>query len=254
MISPEVEIAIKKAGELLHSARHGVVLTGAGISTPSGIPDFRSHKTGLWTRDDPIQVASLTAFRKRPEAFFNWLRPLAQKMWQARPNAAHIGLAELESAGLIKAIITQNIDGLHQEAGAQKVLEVHGSARAASCKACHKSYPEASFRQVFLEGGIPHCPICLAILKPDIVLFEELLPTDVWEEAQWHCEHADVMLVVGSSLEVVPAAGLPYTAVENGASLIINTLSETYLDQQAAFLFPYDVVEIVPKLQAAALA
>jgi NAD-dependent deacetylase len=86
------------------------------------------------------------------------------------------------------------------------------------------------------------------------VLFEELLPTDVWEEAQWHCEHADVMLVVGSSLEVVPAAGLPYTAVENGASLIINTLSETYLDQQAAFLFPYDVVEIVPKLQAAALA
>ena len=253
MIPAEVEIAIQRASELIHSARHAVVLTGAGISTPSGIPDFRSQNTGLWTKDDPMKVASLTAFRNRPEVFFNWLRPLAQKIWQAKPNAAHIGLAELEKAGVLKAVITQNIDGLHQEAGARNVLEVHGSARTASCKACRKSYPAAQFREAFLEGGIPRCPVCKTILKPDIVLFEEMLPTDVWEKAEWHCSHADVMLVVGSALEVVPAAGLPYTAVENGAILIINTLSPTYLDDRAAILLPYDVVDIVPRIKTAAI-
>lgn len=253
MIPAGVEIAVQKAGELIHSARHAVVFTGAGISTPSGIPDFRSQNTGLWTKDDPMKVASLTAFRNRPEVFFNWLRPLAQKMWQAKPNAAHIGLAELEQAGAIKAVITQNIDGLHQEAGSRNVLEVHGSARTASCKVCRKSYPADQFRQEFLEGGIPHCPVCKAILKPDIVLFEEMLPMDVWEKAERHCSQADVMLVVGSALEVVPAAGLPYLAVENGASLIINTISPTYLDNQATILLPYNVVDIVPMIRTAAI-
>src|SRR5512135_2746811 len=119
MISPEVDLAIQAVGALLRSARHAVVLTGAGISTPSGIPDFRSPRTGLWTRDDPMRVASLTAFKYRPEVFFNWLRPLAQKMWKAQPNPAHLALAELEKAGLIKTTITQNIDGLHQQAGSQ---------------------------------------------------------------------------------------------------------------------------------------
>jgi NAD-dependent deacetylase len=251
MIPAEARRLAQKAGELIRSARHAVVLTGAGISTPSGIPDFRSQNTGLWTKDDPMQVASLSAFRDRPEVFFNWLRPLAQKMWQASPNAAHIGLAELEKAGAIQAVITQNIDGLHQEAGSQNVLEVHGSARTASCKVCRKTYPADQFRTAFLEGSIPLCPKCGSTLKPDIVLFEEMLPADVWEKAEWHCSHADVMLVVGSALEVVPAAGLPYTAVEHGASLIINTLSSTYLDEQAVILLPYDVVEIVPLIKLA---
>ncbi len=200
-----------------------------------------------------MKVASLSAFRYHPEAFFNWLRPLATKMWQASPNAAHLGLAELENAGAIQGVITQNIDGLHQEAGSHTVLEVHGSARTAYCKTCRKTYPAEQFRQEFLGGGMPHCPECGAILKPDIVLFEEMLPTDVWAKAQWHCSHADLILVVGSALEVVPAAGLPLMALEHGARLIINTISSTYLDEQAEILLPYDVVEIVPLIKAAAI-
>ena len=253
MIPAIVQSAIQQAGELIRSAHHTVVLTGAGISTPSGIPDFRSQGTGLWTKDDPMKVASLSAFRYRPEVFFNWLRPLAQKMWQAKPNAAHLGLAELEKAGAIQAVITQNIDGLHQVAGSRNVLEVHGSARTATCKVCRKQYSAEQFRDEFLAGGIPHCPECGGTLKPDIVLFEEMLPVDVWQQAERHCSQADVMLVVGSALEVVPAAGLPYTAVVKGASLIINTLSSTYLDPQAAILLPFDVVEIVPLIKTAVI-
>ena len=253
MIPSEAETAIRKAGELLRSARHAVVLTGAGISTPSGIPDFRSQKTGLWTKDDPMRVASLTTFKRQPEVFFNWLRPLAQKMWQAQPNAAHRALAELEKDGLIKATITQNIDGLHQQAGTQNVLELHGSAQTATCRACRQTYRSDIFRQVFLEGGVPRCPSCQSILKPDIVLFEENLPEDVWDEARWNCEHADFMFVVGSSLEVVPAAGLPYWAVENRSRLVINTLSPTYLDDRADIILPYDVTEVIPMVRKAAL-
>lgn len=254
MIPASAHEGIQQAGEMLRSARHAVVLTGAGISTPSGIPDFRSQKTGLWERDDPMRVASLSAFRHRPEVFFNWLRPLARKMWQAEPNPAHYGLAEMEKAGLLKATITQNIDGLHQEAGSKTVLELHGSARTASCLSCRSNFPAEHFHQAFLDGQIPHCPKCGSVLKPDIVLFEEMLPADVWEAASWQCEHADVMLVVGSSLEVVPAAGLPYTAAENGAKLIINTLSSTYLDGAAAVVLPYDVVEVIPAILKAASA
>ncbi len=253
MISPEVNLAIQAVGAFLRSSRHAVVLTGAGISTPSGIPDFRSARIGLWTKDDPMQVASLTAFKYRPEVFFNWLRPLAQKMWQAQPNAAHLALAELENAGLIQTTITQNIDGLHQQAGTRKVLELHGSARTATCHSCRKTYPTEDFRQPFLEGGIPRCPSCNSILKPDIVLFEENLPIDVWEEARWACEQADFMLVVGSSLEVIPAAELPYWAVENHAHLVINTRSPTYLDDRADVLLPYDVTEMMPLVKKAAL-
>jgi len=252
MIPLAAENAIQEAADLIRSARHVVVLTGAGISTPSGIPDFRSQKTGLWTKDDPMQVASFSAFKYRPEAFFNWLRPLAEKIWQARPNPAHIGLAELEAAGLIEAVITQNIDGLHQEAGSKTVLELHGSARSADCPHCRKTYPADVFRQSFMAGGIPRCPQCSTILKPAIVLFEEMLPTDVWEEASWQCEQADVMLVVGSSLEVIPAAGLPRLALEHQARLIINTMSTTYLDGQAQILLPYDVAEIIPLIRKAA--
>jgi NAD-dependent deacetylase len=200
-----------------------------------------------------MRVASLTAFKHQPEVFFNWLRPLAQKIWQAQPNAAHLALAELEKAGLIEVTITQNIDGLHQQAGTQKVLELHGSARTATCRSCRKTYPTETFRQPFLDGEIPRCPSCHSILKPDIVLFEENLPSDVWEAARLSCEQADFMLVVGSSLEVIPAAELPYWAVQNHARLAINTLSPTYLDNRAEVLLPYDVTDIMPLVKKAAL-
>jgi len=245
----ELNRQIHQAGQLLFNSKYTVVLTGAGISTPSHIPDFRSQGTGLWQKDDPFQVASLTAFKHTPEKFFNWLRPLVKDIWEAKPNPAHIALAQLEKAGWIKAIITQNIDGLHQAAGAQNVIQVHGSVNSLTCQTCRKSYPAASFIQPFLmDREMPRCPICSRLLKPDIILFEEMLPLDAWSQARQYCENADLILVIGSSLEVTPAGSLPIYALENGAHLIINNFSPTYLDEQADVLLPMDVVEAIPRI------
>lgn len=246
--------AIEEAAAMICKAKRTVVLTGAGISTPSGIPDFRSPQTGLWTRDNPMEVASWSAFRYRPQKFFNWLHSLAEKSWNAQPNPAHYALTQMEQAGLIRGIITQNIDGLHQKAGSVNVIEVHGSLRTLSCLNCHRHFETTLFIEPFLKDKqIPRCPNCHAILKPDIVLFEELLPTDAWERAQAACEDADLILVIGSSLEVMPAASLPLYTLEHGGKLIINTLSPTYLDHQATLLIRQNVTEVVPKLAELAM-
>lgn len=247
-----VEKDIPRAADLLRTARHAVALTGAGISTPSNIPDFRSQGTGLWRKDDPMQVASLSAFRHRPQSFFNWFRPLAKRIWAAEPNPAHRALAQLEKAGRLQAVITQNIDGLHQKAGSQNVIELHGSASHLTCPVCHRCYPAENFQASFLEEeSFPHCTVCGEVLKPDIVLFEEMLPMNVWNQAQSQCEHADVMLVVGSSLEVMPANSLPLYALQGGARLIIANYTPTHLDRYADVLLPYDVVDTLPRIVAA---
>ena len=245
---------IQKAVDLIRKSQNTIVLTGAGISTPSGIPDFRSSKTGLWMQNDPFQVASLSAFRNRPKVFFDWLQPLAQKIWEAHPNSAHIALANLERAGYIQAIITQNIDGLHQKAGSQNVIEVHGSANWLGCPKCKQSFHAEKFVESFIrKAQIPHCPLCDSILKPQIVLFEEMLPMEAWSAAEWYCEKADLILVIGTSLEVVPAANLPHEALRHGARLIINTFSETHLDSYADVRLPYDVVTTLPEIATALL-
>jgi len=240
---------IQKISQRLLSARHAVVLTGAGISTPSGIPDFRSQRTGLWVQIDPMQVASLTAFHHQPEVFFNWLRPLAEKIWQAQPNPAHTALAEMEKAGIVKAVITQNIDGLHQKAGSKQVIEVHGSLRTLSCPACHKVYPYERFMEPFIaHSQIPRCPSCKNNLKPDIVLYEEGLSAEVWSRAFDNSERAYVMLVVGSSLEVMPAGRLPWTALDTGAEVIVINLSPTPIDRQASLIVNADAAVILPQI------
>ncbi len=241
---------ISRASELLRNARHAVALTGAGISTPSGIPDFRSADTGLWTKNDPMQVASLSAFLYHPERFFNWLRPLLDTITQARPNPAHFALAELEKKGILKALITQNIDDLHQQAGSKNVLPVHGTLEDMICLSCDQRFPSKQFIETVKDGKLPLCPNCGRILKPDIVLFEEMLPSDVWSKAEWHCNRADVILVAGSSLEVMPAGALPWYAVQNGAHLIINNYSSTPLDSEADVLLSGDVAQILPQITA----
>ncbi len=159
-------------------ARAGVALTGAGISTPSGIPDFRSAGSGLWEHFDPMDVASIAAFRYRPEQFFDWVRPLAEKIMQAEPNPAHLALAALERAGHLTGIVTQNIDDLHRKAGSQKVLEIHGHLREnRPVLQCFRRYPSRRLLQRFTETGeIPRCPACGGVLKPDVVLYGEQLP------------------------------------------------------------------------------
>ena len=242
------------AAHLLRHARRPVALTGAGISTPSGIPDFRSAGAGLWERYDPMSVASLTRFRYDPEAFFAFLRPLAANILSAVPNAAHRALADLERAGRLVGVITQNIDQLHQRAGSQRVVEVHGNVRRATCIACYLEVEALPYLTAFVaRGDVPRCPSCGGVLKPNVILFGEELPRLAFEQARAWCQGADVVLVVGSSLEVTPASTLPQLALEAGARLIIVNRQPTYLDERAEAVLRQDLVDVVPQLVAEAL-
>jgi NAD-dependent deacetylase len=242
---------IGRAADLIRSSKFGVVLSGAGISTPSGIPDFRSPGNGLWSLFNPMEVASLSAFRYNPEKVFNWLRPLAIKLVNAKPNPAHYAVAHLEQIGKIKTVITQNIDGLHHRAGSQHVLEVHGSLQTMTCISCYLQQESDDYVSPYIDHGeIPRCPECNSILKPDIVLFEEQLPVQTWNQARHATETCDLMLITGSSLEVVPVAGLPMRAVENQAHIIVVNETRTYIDGRADTVLRGDVAEILPQIVA----
>ncbi len=243
-----LETLIVRAAESLRRARCAVALTGAGVSTPSGIPDFRSPDSGLWTQVDPMAVASIFAFRQRPQDFFDWIRPLARLMVEARPNPAHHALARLESAGLLRSVITQNIDGLHQRANSRRVHEVHGHMRQATCVRCYQVIPTDGLVEEFLkQGKIPTCT-CGGVLKPNAILFGEQLPLQVLTAARQDAAACDLMLVAGSSLEVEPAADLPLMAIGHGARLIIINYQPTYLDDRADVLIHANVAEVLPRI------
>jgi NAD-dependent deacetylase len=247
--SPRTQTAIEFAADLFRSARRAVVLTGAGLSTPSGIPDFRSEGTGLWSRDEPMLVASLSTFRTAPEKFFQWFRPLANQIFNARPNPAHIAMAELEKAGRIHAVITQNIDVLHQKAGSKNVIEMHGTMNTLTCVRCYHQVESSNYIGAFVEcGEIPRCPKCSSVLKPDVILFGEQLPQSAWYRAQRDARECDLMMVAGSSLEVLPVAGLPMQALDRGAHLIIVNNSPTYLNVRADVAILEDVAAIIPAI------
>jgi len=241
--------AIEDAAELLRKAKRIVVLTGAGISSPSGIPDFRSEGSGLWSRVEPVEVASLSTFRTSPERFFNWFRPLAGQIFNAKPNAAHKALAELENSGRDLNVVTQNIDGLHQRAGSTRVVEMHGTLRTLSCTECFRQFESGPFLEQYInEGMIPKCLSCNGILKPDVILFGEQLPQLAWLEAQRTVRQCDLMLVAGSSLEVLPVAGLPMQALDRGAHLIVINQTPTYVNVRADVILMDDVASIIPEI------
>jgi len=242
------------AADLFQQAKRVVALTGAGLSTPSGIPDFRSEGTGLWSRDEPMEVASLSTFRVAPERFYAWFRPLAGNIFNADPNPAHLALAELERAGRLHATLTQNIDILHQKAGSTHVVELHGSMATMSCTQCFKRVGSQEYILPFLDcGEIPHCHQCGGVLKPDVILFGEQLPQKAWFDAQRAARECDLMVVIGSSLEVLPVAGLPMQALDHGAHLIIINNTPTYLNVRADITFSGDVAEVLPALAERAL-
>jgi NAD-dependent deacetylase len=241
---------IEKAAALLRSAKHVVVFTGAGISTASGIPDFRNPTSGLWAHADPMQVASIFGFRANPRAFYDWVHPLAETILNAQPNAAHLALARLETSGHLTALVTQNVDMLHQKAGNKIVHELHGHLRQATCTLCFKVVDgDATIRQFLLDGAIPRCPGCGSILKPNVILFGEQLPIDVLRHAQQEARNADVILIVGSSLEVAPASDIPMQAQRRGAKIIVVNLDPTPIDQYAEFVFHADATQILPALE-----
>ena len=240
---------IAQAASLIRDAKHAIALTGAGISTPSGIPDFRSPVSGLWTQADPMSVASIWGFIERPQGFYDWVKPLTKLMLVAKPNPAHLALAELEAMAKIHAIITQNIDNLHQHAGSKRVLEVHGHMREATCIRCYHLVPGLPLIEKFLEDGtLPTCEVCGGVVKPNVVLFGEMLPVSVMYEADQEAKCCDVMLIAGSSLEVAPAADLPLIAKKNGATLIIVNKSPTVADSHATVVLREDVAIALPKI------
>jgi NAD-dependent deacetylase len=237
---------IQQAARLIKVAKQTVVLTGAGISTGSGIPDFRSDESGLWSRYDPFEVASLTAFRYHPERFFEWMRPLVMGILAANPNNAHLALTRLQKAGFIQTIITQNIDGLHHKAHSSNILEVHGTLRTLTCTGCFQKVDSEGYIETYVDQGeIPRCISCNNILKPDVVLFEEQLPIRPWMEAEKACSNCDLMIVGGSSLEVMPVAGLPMRAVENDAHLIVINHSATYIDPRADIVIQDNITQVL---------
>ncbi|NPA92568.1 MAG: NAD-dependent deacylase [Chloroflexi bacterium] len=250
MSGVDVEAALlAQAAQIVRQARRGVILTGAGVSTPSGIPDFRSENSGLWQKHNPMEVASLAAFRHHPDRFFAWMRPLLQDMLRAEPNPAHYALAALQQAGYFSTLITQNIDGLHQRAGSVRVLEVHGSLETATCTMCYQTYPSETFLEAYLAtGAVPHCPACGGVLKPNVVLFGEQLPWQTWEAAEEAARTCDVMLIAGSSLEVMPVARLPVEAARHGAAIVIVNQTPTYMDERADVVLRGDVASLLPAL------
>lgn len=228
--------AIVELAEALREAKYAVVLTGAGASTESGLPDFRS-KEGLWKNVDPMRLASMSALRENPVTFYQFYRHRLGRLWGAKPNPVHLALAAMQKAGIVKRLITQNIDGLHQAAGSPEVIEVHGSLRECVCLGCGERYG-SELIDVEVEGpeDLPRCPKCRGLLKPGVILFEEALPRDAIEAAVDAANQADLFIVVGSSLEVGPINQVPAIAAVRGADLAIINLEPTYLDRQARWL------------------
>ena len=242
---------VERLAELIRGSRSTVALTGAGISVPSGIPDFRTPETGLWANVDPMEVAHIDVFERDPARFWSYYRPRFQSLGDKRPNAAHQALAELERRGLLEGVITQNIDCLHRKAGSENVVEVHGSIEASSCRACAASYGIEEVEALFNGDGVAICAACGGPVKPDVVLFGEMLPEGAMQRAQALAAEADLMLCVGSSLVVHPAAALPELTLANGGALAIVTQGPTPYDEAAALKLSGEVDAELSALAAA---
>ena len=221
-----------------------VVLTGAGVSTESGVPDFRSP-TGLWAQFDPLEYGSIRAFRDDPEKVWRFYAPRFSMLTEAAPNDAHRALAELERRGYVRAVVTQNVDVLHERAGSADVIEVHGSIRTSSCPRCSATYPLAEVLPLLDGSDVPRCVRCDAVLKPDVVFFGELLPVEAIDRATRLAREAELMLVVGSTLEVQPVAGLPLETLASGGELAIVNRGPTALDGLATLKVDGSAAEIL---------
>jgi NAD-dependent deacetylase len=236
-------VSAARLAELLRDSERAVVLTGAGVSVPSGIPDFRSPGTGLWEKVNPMDVAHIDAWRRDPDRFWGFYAERFASLRDKRPNAAHEAIAELERRGLIRGVITQNVDRLHRVAGTSRLIEVHGSIEWSVCLECGGKVPLDRVVRLLASGdGAPECAACVAPLKPDVVLFGELLPEQAMAEAHALAAEADLMLCVGSSLEVYPVAGLPAVTRGAGGRIALVTKGPTPYDAEAEVKLDGDVV------------
>jgi len=235
--------AVAELAELIRESRSTVALTGAGISVPSGIPDFRTPETGLWANVDPMEVAHIDVFESDPARFWSYYRPRFHSLGDKRPNPAHEALVELERRELLEGVITQNIDRLHRAAGSRTVVEVHGSIDTSSCTSCDAAYGIEDVDGLFNADGVAVCVDCGGAVKPDVVLFGELLPEQAMAKAQSLAKEAELMLCIGSSLAVHPVAGLPQLTLARGGRLAIITQGPTPYDEDAVLKLDGEVVE-----------
>jgi NAD-dependent deacetylase len=230
VVDPREKI-FREAAETLKVRRNAVALTGAGISVESGIPMFRGTQ-GMWEKYDPMEYATIGAFLRDPEKVWTMLAEMVEVLSRAVPNPAHFGLAEMEKKGLLRSIITQNVDGLHQAAGSQRVIEFHGNAWELICISCWNRYPS---REKIRDGALPRCE-CGRILKPNLVLFGEPIPWKAQEDAESEAETCSVLLVVGTSAQVAPACDIPRLSKKKGAAIIEINPEETPLTRTVADL------------------
>lgn len=236
--------SIERLLELVAGARSVVALTGAGISVPSGIPDFRTPRTGLWANVDPMEVAHIDAFREDPVRFWRFYGERFATLGEKQPNGAHRALVALEASGHLEGVITQNIDMLHRKAGTVELVEMHGSIACCLCPGCggEVELEEVRTRLARELDGVPRCEQCGGALKPNVVLFGEMLSEPALRRAAELCEGAELLLCIGSSLEVHPVAGLPLLTRRCGGSVAIITQGVTPLDEIAAVRLSGDVV------------
>jgi NAD-dependent deacetylase len=234
---------VARLAELVRESGCTVALTGAGVSVPSGIPDFRTPETGLWANVDPMEVAHIDVFERDPERFWSYYRPRFHSLGDKRPNAAHEALTELERRGLLTGVITQNIDRLHRAAGSRNVVEVHGSIETSTCRECGASYGLGEVDELFDADGVAICASCGGAVKPDVVLFGEMLSGAAMGQAQALAVQADLMLCIGSSLVVHPVAALPELTLSAGGKLAILTKGPTPYDDAASLRLDGEVDE-----------
>ncbi|MEJ7789838.1 MAG: NAD-dependent protein deacylase [Thermoleophilaceae bacterium] len=243
MSAQQTAVGAEVLAELLSASSSAIVLTGAGISVPSGIPDFRSPGTGLWANVDPMEVAHIDAWRRDPDRFWRFYGDRFTSLKDTLPNRAHGVVAELERRGIVRGVITQNVDRLHGMAGSERLVEVHGSIEWSRCMTCGGRVALDEVVALLEQAdGAPECVACVAPLKPDVVLFGELLPDRAMAEAQELAAEADLMICVGSSLTVYPVAGLPELTLAGGGKLAIVTEGATPYDSQAQVKLGGDVV------------
>jgi NAD-dependent deacetylase len=236
---------IQRAAKDILQSKKTIAFTGAGISVESGIPDFRGAQ-GLWQKYDPEEYANIQAFYSNPERVWLMLKDMFSLILTAKPNPAHIGLAELERMGLLSSIVTQNVDGLHQAAGSKNVIEFHGTHRTLSCLKCSTKIEGTSLK---LEDLPPRCSRCSSLLKPDVVFFGEPIPWEAQMMSFKESKSSSVVLVIGTSAVVYPAATIPITAKERGATVIEINMEPTPLtDQIADYLICGSAGEIVPAI------
>jgi NAD-dependent deacetylase len=241
--------AAERLAELIRSRQPCVVLTGAGVSTESGIPDFRSPE-GIWAQYDPMEVASIDAFWSNPTKAWEFYARRLGLLVDAQPNPGHVALAHLEQAGWVEAIVTQNVDRLHELAGSRNVVEVHGSIRTSSCIECGERVALPDVVGQLEHAPVPQCPRCGSVLKPDVVMFGELMPEAAIDRAYALARTAGLLLVVGSSLEVYPVAALPQETLDHGGAVALVNRTPTRYDARAEIAIAASAAETLADVAA----